>query len=197
MDEFDEFEDIHTPEGRAALIERLQREVEASEADIARRRYERETAEILARRAEPSPPPPPPPPPQPKPGAQFVTKAMLDKSTEITCESIGRFISQKGHELEARMEQRLAAERAEFAKSATSNAVQQVARLTELKEVRETAMIRVLEQINSLRAEALASRGEVLALRAELLDMRSGSPPPRRFGGKALAVRPNGYDHDG
>src|SRR4051812_27803089 len=130
MDDFDGFEDVNSPEGRAALIERLERERAEGEADVERRRAER--------LATPPPPdwgtyrdlnsmdqrtysawldagkpaigmqPPPPPPPQPKPAERLVTKAMLDKETERTFTEIGKFIGQMDREVEARVEKKFA-----------------------------------------------------------------------------------------
>lgn len=223
-DEFDEFEDIHTPEGRAALIERLDRERAESEADIERRRAERlatpadpdwtrfdgsvagmTTAEfdLWCVRGKPSlvRAPSPPPPPQPEPRPDAVTKAALDREVMAVIKAAVVLDEDLEKKVEKRIGDELDRMQQSFNASVKEHALAQIARAADLREEREAAQTPIWQHLNQIDRRSSQQDREILKLQRELLDLRQmmAAGPELRSGGRAVAVRTtgNGYDHDG
>lgn len=119
-------------------------------------------------------PPPPPPASEPERKDYDVLKVLGELAADTHVEM-------------ARVEKKFAAEMAVLRGALTvainENAIAQVGRLTELKEIREAAQVRQAQEIVVLERQ-------VNALRRELLDLQREAHP--RLAGKALAARSNG-----
>lgn len=154
--EDDGFADPYSVEGREQLRARLEREIAETEADLARRQYERRTEELLAKKPDPPPLPPPPPKPAAVVGPDLVTRAMMDRALGSFAEAVGEATGTMGREAEKRVADEIAALRDEA--TARENALR--------------------ARINQVERELIEVRRDLVQARHERLDQAQATAEP-------------------